>query len=483
MTDYDAVVVGAGPNGLMAAVTMAGAGWRTLVLEAADRPGGGTRSAQLTRPGFVHDVCSSIHPLGVASEAFRSLPLADHGLEWIHPDLPLAHPLDGGRAALLHRSVEDTATGFGPDGDAYRRLVAPALSLADPVPPGGTAGPLGVVDDLLSPFGLPRHPLATARFGLTGLLPASTLASRTFATDEPRGLFAGLAAHSMLSLRAPMTGGYGLLLGLLGHLVGWPLARGGSQAIADALVSLLAERGGTVECGRPVRNIDDLPSSRVTFFDVSPAQLVDICGHRMPDRYRRRLERFRRGPGVWKVDWALDGPVPWTNPDVGRAATVHLGGRLEEIVAAEDAVQRGRHHERPYVLFVQTSRFDRSRAPGGGETGWAYCHVPNGDETDMTDAIEAQVERFAPGFRDRIVERHVHGPAAMERHDANYLGGDINGGRADLRQFVARPVLSPVPWRTPMEGVYLCSASTPPGGGVHGMCGLHAARAALRRQG
>ena len=465
-TEYDATIVGTGPNGLVAAVTLARAGWRVLAVEAAPTPGGGTRSSELTRPGLVHDVCSAIHPLGVASEAMRNLPLADHGLEWVQPEIAAGHPLDGGRAGLLYPSLDRTVAGLGTDGEAYRRLLGPLVRQ-------------DLVDSLLSPLSIPSAPVALARYGLAGILPLDRLARSRFSTDEAKALLAGLAAHSMLSLRSPITAGYGLMLGLLGHLVGWPMAKGGSQAIADALVSLLEAHGGTVECGRPIRSLDELPPSRATIFDVTPSQLIAICGDRMPDRYRRRLASFRRGPGVWKVDWALDGPVPWTNPDLHRTATVHLGGTLEEIVEAEGEVIAGRHPERPYVLYVQTSQFDRSRAAAGGETGWAYCHVPNGSTVDMTDRIEAQVERFAPGFRDRIVERHVMGPAAMQAHNANYLGGDINGGMANLRQFVARPTLSLHPWRTPMPGIYLCSSSTPPGGGVHGMCGLHAARAAL----
>ena len=466
MPEYDATVIGTGPNGLVAAVTLAMAGWRVLAVEAAPTPGGGTRSAQLTQPGMIHDICSAIHPLGVASEAFRNLPLADHGLEWVFPEIAAGHPLDGGRAGLLFPSIDETAARLGADAAAYRRLYEPLVR-----------GDL--VDSLLAPFSLPRAPVALARYGVSGLLPLDRLARARFETDEARALLAGLAAHSMLSLRAPITAGYGLMLGILGHLVGWPMARGGSQAIADALVSLLRAHGGTVECHRPIRSLDDLPTSRALLFDVTPTQLVAICGDRMPARYRRRLQGFRRGPGVWKVDWALDGPVPWANPDLARTATVHVGGSLDEIVTAEDDVTAGRISERPYVLYVQTSQFDRSRAPGGGETGWGYCHVPNGSSVDMTERIEAQIERFAPGFRDRIVERHVMGPAEMQAHNANYLGGDINGGLANFRQFVARPTLSLHPWRTPMAGIYLCSSSTPPGGGVHGMCGLHAARTVL----
>ncbi|HEY3724665.1 MAG TPA: NAD(P)/FAD-dependent oxidoreductase [Acidimicrobiia bacterium] len=468
--EFDAVVVGAGPNGLVAAVTLALEGWRVLVLEAQDRPGGGTRSEELTLPGFVHDVCSAIHPLALSSKAFRNLPLEAHGLEWVHPDLPFAHPLDGGRAALVHRSLDETAVGLGADGAAYRRMIGPLVRQ-------------DLIDGLLEPLGFPRAPIPLARFGLAGIRSAAGLAGSRFETDEARGMFAGIAAHSMLSLRSSPTAGYGLMMAALAHLVGWPMARGGSASITRALIALLEANGGTLECDRPVRSLRDVPSARAVLLDLTPRQVVAIAGDRLPTRYRRALERFRYGPGVWKVDWALDGPAPWANPDVGRSATVHLGGTLAEITEAEDAVQRGRHPERPYVLFVQQTPFDPTRAPEGMHTAWAYCHVPNGSELDMTDRIEAQVERFAPGFRDRVVARHVMGPGSMARHDANYIGGDINGGLADLRQFVARPVASLVPWATPVGGLYLCSSSTPPGGGVHGICGMRAAQVAMRREG
>jgi phytoene dehydrogenase-like protein len=469
MTARRAVVVGSGPNGLVAAITLAGEGWAVEVLEAAAQAGGGTRSAELVQPGVLHDVCSAIHPLGLASPALRDLPLAQHGLRWIHPDAPLAHPLDGGRAAVLQRDLDATAEGLGADAQAYRRLFAPFVEAGS-----------DLTDGLLSPLALPpRHPLALARFGPVAVRSASRLAGSRFTTDEAQGLFAGLAGHSILPLDQLSTGGYGLMLGVLGHLVGWPMAEGGSQAIAGALVAELEARGGRVTLGRRVRSLDELAPADAVLFDTDLPQVVAIAGDRLPARYRRRLLRFRNGPGVHKVDWVLDGPIPWENPQVASAATVHVGGTLEEVAFSEDEVWAGRHAERPLVLLAQQTLFDATRAPAGVHTAWAYCHVPNGSTVDMTDGIEAQVERFAPGFRDRITGRHVMGPAAMQEHDANYIGGDINGGAADLRQFVARPTIGLHPWRTPAKGLYLCSSSTPPGGGVHGMCGWHAARAVL----
>jgi phytoene dehydrogenase-like protein len=469
-TEYDAVVVGAGPNGLVGAVTLAGVGLKVLVIEAASVAGGGTRSAALTRDGHIHDVCSAIHPMAVASPAFRDLPLAQHGLEWIHPDAPLAHPLDGGRAAVLERSIDATAIGLGDDGGAYRRLMAPLV---------GTGLPL--VDAVLAPLSVPPPGAwpGLARLGMSGVWPATRLANRRFEDDEAKGLLAGLAAHSMLSLRSPGTGGFGLFLGLLGHLVGWPMARGGSQAIADALVSLLAERGGEIVLGQPVTSWADLPPAATVLLDLTPRQLLALGGDRLPPRYRRQLARYRYGAAVWKVDWALDGPIPWTATGCARAGTVHLGGTIDEVAFAEGELQRGRHVDRPFVLLAQQSRFDPTRAPAGEHNAWGYCHVPNGSTVDMTERIEAQVERFAPGFRDRIIGRHVMGPAAVEAHDANYVGGDIAGGRTDLRQLAARPVWSRSPWRMPADGLYLCSSATPPGPGVHGMGGWHAARVAL----
>jgi phytoene dehydrogenase-like protein len=474
----EAIVVGSGPNGLVAALVLARAGWGVTVLEAAATPGGGTRTEQLTLPGVLHDVCSAIHPLAVGSPAFRELArgirtMSDHGLEWIHPEVPLAHPLDGGRAVVLDRDVDATADGLGEDGAAYRRLFSPFVD----------AG-FEMTDSLLSPFAMPpRHPLRLARYGITGIRGARPVARRRFTTDEARALFAGLSAHSILPLDKPVTAGYGILLGVLAHLVGWPMARGGSQRIADALVGLLVDAGGKVECDTTVTVLAELPAADAILFDVSPRQLLAICGNALPRRYRTSLAGFRYGPGVFKVDWALDGPIPWTNPQVARAGTVHVGGTLDEITASEAAPHRGHHAERPFVLLAQQTLFDPDRAPAGTHTAWAYCHVPNGSTVDMTEQVESQVERFAPGFRDRILARHTMSTAEVERHGPNYIGGDINGGSGDLQQFIVRPTLGLHPWRTPVAGVYLCSSSTPPGGGVHGMCGWHAAHEVLRRHG
>ena len=475
MSDPDAVVVGAGPNGLMAAVVLARAGRRVTVFEAADAPGGGTRSAELIQPGSVHDICSAIHPLALASPAFRALELdgllEQHGLEWVHPVVPVAHPLDGGGAAILHRSVSATASGLGTDGGRYERLVGPFVD----------AG-FELTDGLLSPLRIPpAHPIHLARFGAQGIRSARGLASRRFESDEARALFAGLAAHSILSLRSPSTAAYGLILGVLGHVVGWPMARGGSQRIANALVGIIEDAGGSVECDHRIGSLSELPSSSAVVLDLTPRQVLAVLGDRAPRRFARSLRRFRHGPGVVKVDWVLDGPIPWANRQCADAGTVHLGGTLDEIVAAEDEVMRGRTPQRPYVLLAQQTLFDPSRSPAGTHTAWGYCHVPNGSPVDMTDRIEAQVERFAPGFRDRIVGRHVMTTSAMEQHNENYVGGDINGGAGDIRQFVARPTFGLHPWRTPVDGVWMCSASTPPGGGVHGMGGWHAAQDVLDR--
>jgi len=468
----DAVVVGAGPNGLAAAITLARAGRTVRVYEAAPTVGGGTRTQELTLPGFRHDVCSTILPLAVASPFFRTVDLASRGVEFIHPDAPFAHPLDGGRAAVLERSVAATADGLGAvDGRAWKRLFGPLVRDRE-----------ALGEELLQPIvHLPRHPLALARFGLPALRSAQGLARGRFREDPTRALFGGVSAHAMLRLDRPLTASFALVLTTFAHSVGWPMVKGGSQVVAQALADELRALGGDVVTDHRVADLAELPPHRVAIMDITPRQVVEIAGDRLPSRIRNRYESFRYGSGVFKVDWALDGPVPWASDGARRAGTVHLGGTLEEVVAAEAEVAAGRHPAKPFVLFVQYGPWDSSRAPDGRETAWAYCHVPAGSTVDMTAAIEAQVERFAPGFRDRIIARSTHSPAQMEAHDANYIGGDINGGIQDIRQLLFRPTPSLDPYYTGAPGLYLCSSSTPPGGGVHGMGGLLAARSALRR--
>jgi phytoene dehydrogenase-like protein len=468
--NHDAVVVGSGPNGLSAAIYLAQAGHSVLVIEGKDHIGGGVRSAEITLPGFVHDVCSAIFPLSLASPFLRTLPLQKYGLEWVYPPVELAHPLDNGRAVLVQRSIEATAQALGEDADAYRVLMR---SVVDDW--------RDLVEDLLGPAPLPpKHPLALTGFGLLAIRPASNLAKSYFKSEEGRALFAGMAGHAIQRLESLGTGAYGILLGMLAHAVGWPLARGGSQKVVNAMAAYLRELGGEITTGSMVNSIDELPPAQAYLLDLTPKGILKIIGDRLPSMYRRQLEGFRYGPGVCKVDWALDGQIPWTSSDVARAGTVHLGGTLEEIAAAERVVWRGDHPDKPYVLLAQQSLFDPSRAPDGKQTAWAYCHVPNGSNRDVSSQIEAQVERFAPGFREQILARHVHTADQMEVYNPNYVGGDINGGIQDLRQLYTRPVPRLNPYSTPLKGVYICSSSTPPGGGVHGMCGYHAARAALK---
>jgi phytoene dehydrogenase-like protein len=462
----DAVVIGSGPNGLAAAIVIAQTGRKVIVFEAEPTIGGGARSAELTLPGFTHDICSAVHPSAVASPFFQSLPLAKYGLEWIEPPVMLAHPFDDGSAAVVYRSLERTATNLGRDAHAYERLMRP---LVDGWPRLQTS--------ILGPLRWPQHPVALARFGLHAFRSARGLAEGSFETKSARGLFAGLAAHAMLPLDHLLTAGVGLVLGALAHIAGWAVPRGGSQSITDALTAHLRALGGEVVTGSRITSLDRLPPARAVLCDLSPKPFLAIAGHRLPRWYRRKLERYRYGMAAFKVDWALAGPVPWRAPECAAAGTVHLGGPLEEIVASERDAWSGRHAGRPFVLVAQPSLFDSSRAPGGKHTLWTYCHVPNGSTADMLPAIERQIERFAPGFRARVVARTVATPADIERRNANFVGGDIGSGTNDVWQFFTRPTRR---WySTPVRGLYLCSASTPPGVGVHGMCGYFAAQRAL----
>ena len=464
---YDAVVIGSGPNGLAAAITLAQHGKSVIVYEAQESIGGGARSAELTLPGFIHDVCSSVYPLAIGSPFFRSLPLAQYDLEWIQPPAAVAHPFDDGTAVTQERSVEATAAQLGPDKESYRKLMAPLV-----------ASWSGLDVDLLGPIRLPRHPWSLARFGFLGIQPARRLAETRFQGERAKGLFSGVAAHSMLPLEHWGSAAFGLVLGIAGHAVGWPIARGGAQKLIDALAAHLRTLGGEIISNRAVRALDELPSSRVVLCDVTPRQLLEISGERLSPSFRKSLGRYRYGMGAFKLDWALSGPVPWKAPECARAATVHLGGTLEEIAVSEESAWSGRHVEKPFVLLAQPSLFDSSRAPEGKHTLWGYCHVPNGSTLNMAESIEKQIERFAPGFRDLIIRRSSMSPLELEKRNANLVGGDINGGAASLRQLFFRP--TPRMYGTSLKGLYICSASTPPGGGVHGMCGYFAAHKALK---
>lgn len=466
MSTPGAVVVGAGPNGLAAAVALAQAGRPVTVLEAAETIGGGARSAELTLPGFLHDVCSAVHPLAAASPFFRSLPLARYGLEWVNPPAALAHPFDDGAAVLLWPSIGQTASGLGADGASYQGLMEKLRGIWP-----------RIEDAVLGPLAWPRHPAALARFGWYALQPAVRLARAKFQTERARALFGGIAAHAMLPLDRPLTAAVGLVLAVAAHRWGWPLPRGGAQRIAGALAGCLRSLGGAIVTGARVRSLDEAPRCRALLCDLSPRPFLQIAGRRLPDAYRRRLERYRYGPGAYKVDWALEAPIPWRAAECALAATVHLGGTVEEIARALEDVWAGRVPERPFIVLSQPTLFDPSRAPAGRHIAWAYCHVPNGSGAPMLERIERQVERFAPGFRARILARHVMTPADLERHNPNFAGGDIASGAMDLGQAFLRPTR--MAHRTPVRGLYLCSAATPPGPGVHGMCGWWAARRAL----
>lgn len=465
--DYDAVIVGSGPNGLAAAILLQQNGLSVLLLEGKKEIGGGLRSAELTLPGYLHDICSAIHPMAAASPYFETLPLEQYGLEYIYPEVAAAHPFDDGTAAILTRSIEQTASLLGEDEQAYLKLIKPVVK----------NWPL-IAPDALGPLHFPKHPLAMAQFGLDGLTSATFLEKR-FKTQTAKGLFAGMAAHSIQPLSNLATSAIGLVLMAQGHLKGWPVPKGGSKQIALALSSYFISIGGTIETNRYIESLDQLPSAHAVLFDITPKQLLKIAGHRFSSLYKWQLERYRYGMGVFKIDWALDAPIPFKAEQVKQAGTVHIGNTFEEIAIGEQQIWKGEHPEKPYVLLAQQSQFDRSRAPEGKHTAWAYCHVPNGSEKDMTDIIEQQVERFAPGFRDTILAKHTFNTTQMEQYNPNYIGGDINGGVIDIGQLFTRPALRWSPYKTSAKGLYICSSSTPPGGGVHGMCGYHAAKKAL----
>ena len=467
---YDSIVIGSGPNGLAAAVTLARSGKSVVVFDAKDRAGGGVRSQELTLPGFVHDVGSAIFPMAASSPFFSSLPLLDYGLEWIYPPASVAHPFDDGTAAVLYRSLDKTLENLGADARAYERLVSPFVASWNDLAEGILQGPA-----------FSRFTLNLVHFGLLALWPVSLLARCCFRTEKARSLFAGLAAHSILPLSHPFTSAFALVMAMTAHNPGWPIPKGGSQNLALALENCLESMGGEVVTAFPVKSMDDLPQCSEAFFDLTPRQILTLAGRRLPETYCRRLARYRYGPGAFKIDWALDGPIPWKARECAQAGTVHLGGTFEEIALSERQAWRGIPPERPFVLCAQQSLFDHTRAPENRHTAWAYCHVPNGSRFDMIERIEGQIERFAPGFRDRILSCHVMNPHDLETFDANFVGGDIAGGAQDWRQLFTRPIVSLNPYAMPVEGWYICSSSTPPGAGVHGMCGYNAAMHALRK--
>ncbi|MDT3405482.1 phytoene desaturase family protein [Mucilaginibacter terrae] len=466
--EYDAVIIGSGPNGLAAAILMQQHGLKVLIVEGKDTIGGGLRTAELTLPGFKHDICSAIHPLALGSPYFKTLSLSGYGLEYILPEIDTAHPFDDGTAAVLKRSLTETAALLGADEQAYVEMIGPVIQNWP-----------HLASDILGPLRFPQKPLKLAAFGLSALQPATWLAKR-FKTTHARGLFAGMAAHAIQPLGNLTTSAVALVLLANGHLGGWPIPKGGSQAIADALAGYFTSLGGEIQTGNYITSLTQLPSANAVLFDVTPQQLLQIAGHKFSSIYKWQLERYRYGDGVFKVDWALDAPISFKADECRRAGTVHLGGTLEEIVIAEQAASKGQYTHKPYVLLAQQSLFDNTRAPEGKHTAWAYCHVPNGSTKDMTAIIENQVERFAPGFKERILAKHTFNTAQLQEHNPNYIGGDINGGRLDISQLFTRPALRLSPYKTSAKGLYICSSSTPPGGGVHGMCGYYAAKRALK---
>lgn len=468
--NYDALVIGSGPNGLSAAIRLAEKGLSVKIFEAADTVGGGTRTKALTLPGFKHDVCSAIHPMAVGSPYFKTLPLDEYGLEWIYPKYPLAHPLDDEPAVIMHQSLEKTAAELGEDANNYRSLLSPFIERWDALAP-----------ELLSPLNsFPSHPLLLSKFGFKALQSAQRLAENKFTAHRAKALFAGLAAHSMLPLDKISTSAIGLVLGTIGHKIGWPMPRGGSHEITKALAKHFESLGGEIETNAEILTLNELPHSRVVLFGNTPKQILSIAGNNLPKSYAKKLRKFEYGAGVFKMDIALDGPIPWIDERCADAGTVHLGGTLNEIAHSEKQIAQNKHPDKPYVLLTQQSMFDDSRAPDGQHTVWAYCHVPNGSSRDMSEPILRQIERFAPGFRDRMLDSHSMNTRAMEAYNANYIGGDINGGKQNLGQLFTRPAGLLDPYHIPNTSMFICSSSTPPGGGVHGMCGYHAAESVLK---
>ncbi len=472
MAKPDAIVIGSGPNGLATAISLSQAGWSVKVVEAHDKPGGGMRTLSLTRTGYRHDICSAIHPMAAASPFFRSLPLEEHGLEWIYPDYPLAHPTDDGSAVIMDHSIEKTSMNLGIDSRAYRKLFEPLVDEWE-----------NLVSDILAPLHWPRHPMLMAKFGLNAHKSAEKLIQQNFEGKKGRALFAGMAAHSVMPLDHKLTSAIGLVLGVMGHATGWPMPKGGSQSLSDALCSVFESHGGTIETNRNIEHIEELPDESVKIFDVTPRQLLEIAGPQLPNAYKKRLKRYRYGPGVCKVDAILNQPIPWSDPKCRKAGTVHVGGTFEEIKHSEEAAWKGIHTQHPYVLVAQQSIFDSSRTPDDSHTLWAYCHVPHGSEENMTEAILNQIERFAPGFKRTVVDIKSHTAIQLQNYNPNYIGGDINGGSQTITQLFSRPVARFSPYTTPKDDIFICSSSTPPGGGVHGMCGFHAAQAVLRKHG
>ncbi|MDR9418798.1 phytoene desaturase family protein [Gracilimonas sp.] len=470
-TEYDAVVVGSGPNGLSAAVRLAQEGLKVVVLEAKSTIGGGTRTQELTEPGFLHDVCSAVHPTAASSPFFKTLGLENFGLEYIYPEIPYAHPLDDGEAAIAYKSLEQTIAHLGEDGKAYQKVFTEFVEHWE-----------YLAEDIFGTLRIPKHPLLMARFGWYGLFSGQQFTDIHFQSEKAKALFAGCAAHSIIPLNKAFTASFGLVLGSSAHALGWPVAKEGSSAITDALAKLFTSLGGSIVTDHEVNDLNDIPSSKTVLFDLTPQQINNIAGDKLPNKYRNRFKNYQYGPGTFKIDWALSEPVPWQNEACRKAGTLHLGGTFKEIAASEEDAWNGDHSENPYVLVSQPSLFDETRAPKSKHTLWAYCHVPNGSTKDMTSVIEAQIERFAPGFKDTIISKHTFNSSEMQAYNSNYIGGDINGGAQIAKQLFGRPVLKWDPYKIPVKGMYICSSSTPPGGGVHGMCGFHAAQSLLRNE-